>query len=640
MRVMHDLLDIKFDKFVEDFHLKDDSREANWKRFVNYHYFSQFQPGRLDTDADLLDQICVDSPKFSQVQGALFLLNDQMLSEPQDIDEIIQKDKKGLLELYFATFDKIDKLILQLENLFHDLDKPENEENWISIMSYAMSPQVALNWKDNPKLGVVYYSDDDSDTEVHFDESFRSCFSDIDIIRIDRKRLLNIINSNENSYQAAMKWENEIFISNEGKILSNAYIAYMSAQELVKLLTTSDGLLRRNMFDDNVRDWQGYSAVNQEILETLKTYPERFVLFNNGITIVCKDVKPEKGKYVLENPQIVNGCQTCNMIYQAYREGVDLDDVQVIAKIVGSDEEVTQGIVRGANRQNIVYEEAFETVKEFHKNLERYFENNQVAGYEKIYYERRARQYANNVQIKPRQRISFRGLIQSMVALFLNHVEDSHKHEYTLLKSYKDDLFIDTHSCQPYYLAALLYLNVDILFREGKLPKELNSYKLHIALLIKEMQGGLSPDLASDEMDPYCEQLLENLQDSSFEQCALEACKKFEDIRANWISAKGEQYKFGIKDSVEFRVFLMKEIYGAWEDHDAEKLYFGTVLSIKPDRYDHLYGFIQHWPDNIFFHEFDNPGMGPSYVGKRVSFHIILGDNNRKRAVNVQLTEQ
>lgn len=638
---MRDLLDIKFDQFVEEFNLKDDSMEANWKRFVNYHYFSQFQPGRLDTDADLLDQICVDSPKFPQVHGAFFLLNDQILSEKQDIDDILQKDQKGLLELYFVTFDKRESLIPQLEIFFRDLELLGNRENWINIAAYAMSQKVALKWKDNPKLRMVYYGDDSSDTHVQFEDSLKRCFSDIDIIRIDRKRLLDIINSNENSYQAAMVWKPEFLIPGGNEKLGSAHIACMSADELVKLLTTSDGLLRRNMFDDNVRDWQGNSAVNQEILATLRTYPERFVLFNNGITIVCKRVQLDKsGKYVLENPQIVNGCQTCNVIYRAYREGVNLEGVQVIAKIVGSDEEVTQGIVRGANRQNIVYEEAFETIKEFHKNLERYFENNQVVGYEKIYYERRARQYANNVQIKPQQKISFRGLIQSMVALFLNHVEDSHKHEYTLLKSYKDDLFIDKHSCQPYYLAAFLYLNVDVLFRRKKLPKELSSYKMHIVLLIKEMKGGPSPDLMSNDIDPYCERLLEILQDGNVEQCALEACKKFEDIRANWISVKGEQYKYGIKDSAEFRTFLMKEIYGAWEDHDAEKLYFGTVLSIKTDRYDHLYGFIQHSPDNIFFHEFDNPSIGPSYVGKRVSFNIILGDNNRKRAINVQLTEE
>jgi hypothetical protein len=326
------------------------------------------------------------------------------------------------------------------------------------------------------------------------------------------------------------------------------------------------------------------------------------------------------------------------MIYQAYRDNVDLSAVQVIAKLVGSDEEITQGIVRGANRQNIVYEDAFETIKAFHKELEKYFENNQVEGYEKIYYERRSRQYADNVQIKPHQKISFRGLIQSMVALFLDHVEDSHKHEYTLLKSYKDMLFSDEHSKQPYYLASFLCLNIDRLFRERKLPKELSGYKMHIMLLIKEMQGGHSPELDSENMDRYCTQLLESFEGGKLNQYALEACRKFEDIRGKWIKLKGEQYRYGIKDSAEFRNFLMKEIYGTSEERNVEKVYSGYVLKVDLDKHNNLYGFIEQAPRNVFFHEFDNPDMDRSYIGKKVSYKIVR-NGGQERAINVRLSE-
>lgn len=633
---MRNLLDVKFHKFIEDFNLQDNSEEINWRRFVNYHFFSQFQPGRLDTDADLLDQICVDSPEFSLVHGVLFLLNDQILSEPQDIDDILARDQKGLLELYFLTFGSIDKLMQQLERIFRDLDIIEKREKWICILAHAMSNGVVLRWKDNPKLRVVSYSNEDKKTKINYIYNFSNCFSDIDSIRVDKRRLQDIINANENSYRAELDCKTFWLIPSGNEMFGNAYIGCLPAQELVKLMVTSDGLLRRNLFDDNVRDSQGYSTVNQEILSTLEEFPERFVLFNNGITIVCKKAAPENGKYILENPQIVNGCQTCNMIYQAYRAGVNLDGVQVIAKIVGSDEEVTQGIVRGANRQNIVYEQAFETIRGFHKNLEKYFEYNQVKGYQKIYYERRSRQYANNVQIKPQQKISFRGLVQSMVALFLNHVEDSHKHEYTLLKEYKNNLFIDVHSCLPYYLAAFLYLNVDGFFREKKLLKELSRYKMHIMLLIKEMKGGPSPDLASDDIDKYCERLLAKLENKKLNQCIQEACEKFEEIRGKWIDLKGEQYKYGIKDSAEFRNFLMKEIYGASDERDAEKLYTGYVMNVDLDRYSTLFGFIEHVPNNIFFHEFDNPDIDRSYVGKRVSYKIAR-TGNQERAISVQL---
>jgi len=542
-----------------------------------------------------------------------------------------------LLELYFLTFGKMEDLVKQLERLWDNMEEVGQGEEWVHILAYAMSQKIMLQWKDNPRLRMISYSNTENVPGLEINSNFNDCFSDISYIRLDKRRLQDIVNSNENSYQAELDCKTSLLVPSGNARFGNAYITCMPAQELVKLMITSDGLLRRNMFDDNVRDSQGYSAVNQEISATLKEHPDRFVLFNNGITIVCKKATTENGKYVLENPQIVNGCQTCNMIYQAYRRGVSLECVQVIAKIVGSnEEEVTQGIVRGANRQNIVYEEAFETIRGFHKDLEKNFEYNQVKGYQKIYYERRSRQYADNVQIRPQQKISFRGLIQSMVALFLNHVEDSHKHEYTLLKSYKDYLFIDEHSYKPYYLAAFLCLNVDILFRERKLPKELISYKMHIMLLIKEMAGGHSPDLVSEGIDKYCEQLLSKLGEGRLIQSALEACQKFEDIRVKWVNAKGQQYKYGIKDSAEFRSFLMKEIYGVSSQRDAEKLYVGYVMNVGLDRHSTLYGFIEHMPDNIFFHEFDNPDIDRSYAGKKVSYKIVR-NGNQERAVNVRL---
>ena len=132
---MQNLLDVKFDKFIKDFNLDYSPEEENWKRFVNYHFFSQFQPGRLDTDIDLLDQICVDSQEFPGIQGALFLMNDQILSESQDIDDILQRDQKGLLELYFLTFESIENFGKQLELLFHRLNETEKSGKWLDTLA-------------------------------------------------------------------------------------------------------------------------------------------------------------------------------------------------------------------------------------------------------------------------------------------------------------------------------------------------------------------------------------------------------------------------------------------------------------------------------------------------------------------------
>lgn len=45
-------------------------------------------------------------------------MNDQIICEQQDIDDILKRDDKGFLELYFSTFDQKGDFEKQLEYLF------------------------------------------------------------------------------------------------------------------------------------------------------------------------------------------------------------------------------------------------------------------------------------------------------------------------------------------------------------------------------------------------------------------------------------------------------------------------------------------------------------------------------------------
>ena len=72
------------------------------------------------------------------------------------------------------------------------------------------------------------------------------------------------------------------------------------------------------LYEKNVRKFLGANKkVNKGIAETLRNTPERFGLFNNGITIVVEDFKQqETDKYDLTEPYIVNGCQTTRTIWE------------------------------------------------------------------------------------------------------------------------------------------------------------------------------------------------------------------------------------------------------------------------------------------------------------------------------------
>jgi len=134
------------------------------------------------------------------------------------------------------------------------------------------------------------------------------------------------------------------------------------------------------IYEKNVRKFLGAGrAVNKGIAETIEKHPERFGLYNNGITIVVEDFKlQEADKYTLTEPYIVNGCQTTKTIWNELKRKLDsggtghnneleeykqkLNKGILVVKIVrvGSDgEELLINTTKYTNSQNSVGQKDF-----------------------------------------------------------------------------------------------------------------------------------------------------------------------------------------------------------------------------------------------------------------------------------------
>ena len=72
-----------------------------------------------------------------------------------------------------------------------------------------------------------------------------------------------------------------------------------------------------SIYDRNIRKYlkRKKGSVNDGIYSTLDKTPERFIAYNNGITIICDSAKLEQEVLELVNPYIVNGCQTTRTLY-------------------------------------------------------------------------------------------------------------------------------------------------------------------------------------------------------------------------------------------------------------------------------------------------------------------------------------
>ncbi|MCK4828624.1 AIPR family protein, partial [bacterium] len=153
----------------------------------------------------------------------------------------------------------------------------------------------------------------------------------------------------------------------------------------------------------NVRAFlQTTGKVNRGIRETLQNEGNRFLAYNNGISITAEhielsdDVSNGQAIVSIHGLQIVNGGQTMGSIYRAKKSGEsDLKQVFVPVKItvINPDkvEEIVPKISRFSNTQNRVSEADFSSRDPFHVEIQRLSESIWIPGEQSRWFYERAR---------------------------------------------------------------------------------------------------------------------------------------------------------------------------------------------------------------------------------------------------------
>ncbi|MDR3571904.1 MAG: AIPR family protein, partial [Candidatus Pacebacteria bacterium] len=380
-------------------------------------------------------------------------------------------------------------------------------------------------------------------------------------------------------------------------------------------------------------------TINKEIEDTIIDSPEMFLLCNNGITIVCAGFDQIRDKLVrIENPQVVNGCQTSNTLF-GLRQHPNISNVQLLVRVICTENRgVSNRIVRGTNRQNQVLEEAFEATLPFHQDtLEPFF-----AAYDgdiRLYYERRARQYSSDPVVKRTHVVNLRILTQTFVGMFLDSPHESHRHEAKLLEKYGGDsgtrkIFREDHSPVPYFICGLAWYMFEKYFREDRIDKKYRTYKAHLLLIFSHSVGLPLPKLIkSKALDAYCDKLLAALQEPQFGEQVKAVLDVFDSTLRAWTDQGGS--RFGIKDNREFTDRLVRESQRCFTTSQAAKVRDderetceGEVLHIVW-KHGVWFGFIKRGIalENVYF---DSRGFHgePSELTpeRRVRFEIARGD--------------
>ncbi len=128
-------------------------------------------------------------------------------------------------------------------------------------------------------------------------------------------------NWNEKKEQIELKYQ--IWITNES---DNTFLWISSLYEYYNFIQNAyDKIWKTEIYKFNVRQDQKNEEILRNIENTIKSDCNNFLHFHNWITIISEKIENSKWRILnLENPQIINWCQSTNAIYHAFSKHFEI----------------------------------------------------------------------------------------------------------------------------------------------------------------------------------------------------------------------------------------------------------------------------------------------------------------------------
>ncbi|WP_394168228.1 AIPR family protein [Saccharospirillum alexandrii] len=319
-------------------------------------------------------------------------------------------------------------------------------------------------------------------------------FNDIHIECVGAKVIQNGFRSATNSSSAKLSFPKAITMPSHDKV-DEAYIGYVSASEVLNIALgepDQQGVahVNRSLFYDNVRDFNPESEINKSIISDLKNGDEAsFVFKNNGITVVSKNIDRKGDIFTIEDYQIVNGCQTTNILAHIRDKA---ESISVPLRLIGcGDADFVSSVIIGTNRQNEVKEDQFWALRPFMKDLEEYCASQ--SGDARMFIERRDNQY-RDVSIERTRILRPSDLMKAAAAMFFYQPHRAARDHRGIRKEFSGRIFSENHNVELYHLAALALYKFDYLVRTAKVDRSRVIFRFY-ALYALVKQHWETPDI-------------------------------------------------------------------------------------------------------------------------------------------------
>jgi hypothetical protein len=520
--------------FFESQEIPERSESDDFEKFCNYTVIADEYNKTFDVDL-----VSTGSGNDTGIDGIAIIVNGHLVEDIDEVNDLLENN--GFLDVTYifiqaktsSNFDtkEMHAFYFGVSDFFSEEPKlPRND----AIVKYAEISNHIINnasdFKENPKCKTFFittgvYNPEDGNLLAAVNaatENLKSynLFEKIDNVVLGANELGKLYRKSKNPTTSTFVFSNKVTLPDvEG--INEAYFGIVPFSEFKKILT-DDNEHMLSVFDDNVRDFQGISnPVNQGISETLSSdTPNLFSVLNNGVTVVADSIKTAGNNLTISDYQIVNGCQTSNVLYES--RGIEnIDTISIPLRLIVTDnEDVKAKITVSTNSQTAIKKEQLSAMSDFQKNLEHYY--SAIEGDGKLYYERRAKQYNSNRNIIKRKIITVPIQIKTFYSMFNQNPHLVTSYFGSLVKNVGEQgskIFEPDHQFAPYYLAGLTFYRLDGLFNSGEIDKKYRKVKFYLTMLVPMIASDddLPPLNSQRKAERYCAPLIEKLNDE--EQC-------------------------------------------------------------------------------------------------------------------------
>lgn len=464
----------------------------------------------------------IDAAYFDDEHNQIVLFNfkyrkDYSADKKQSINDLIDSSK------FFNALStgNTQHLTGKIEQVAKNINERINSNQIWSIIYYYVTNENITLTSDNPNVKSFM---------EEYDIVFKG-FGLNEIVEATSIRPRDINASFCVKKGAAITYEEDEMSSNK------SYIVKMTLPELIRI-TCNDSQLRNDaskegddslinthieldVLFDNVRGFILRSKFNDNIIKSLDEEPQRFFYYNNGITIIAKDIKSTESKiggkwnFSISDFQVVNGGQTLRSIHKF--NGKDesnmvnkLSKAHILVRFLKiSDDTLRNKIGEYTNSQNAISISDLRSLRSEQIQLEQFLETHDIQ------YLRKKGDFKASKAYK--YSIGKERLGQLLLSTRLERPEIATNKKKDIFDSFYDALFISNdHLLSSETVELILeYQNIDSLYRKSNYSGSVQK-NMYIAYLKYKL-----PQKTSDKLISKFENFINNyMKNTPKEQAA------------------------------------------------------------------------------------------------------------------------